>query len=160
MEDFPMKMVMRALVWVVAVGIPGTVLAQSPKQAEQTASAGTTAVSKSEEILLWPCEKKLIELTNAERNRHGLPPLALEKGLLTSARNHCYWMASSGNFQHTTAQVAENIAMGQSTCEEAVQAFMNSPGHRANMLGRYTRIGSAAYQTQGGTIYWCLQFLH
>jgi uncharacterized protein YkwD len=101
----------------------------------------------------------LIELTNAERRRYGLSPLTIDKSLLDSARGHCYWMASARSLQHTSAAVAENIAMGQGSCAEAVRDWMNSPGHRANMLGSYSRIGMAAYQTSDGTIYWCLQFL-
>ncbi len=123
------------------------------------ASSAERLTAKSE-IPLWPYEKKLIELTNAERRRYGLSPLTIDKSLLASTREHCYWMASAGSLQHTTAAVAENIAMGQRTCAEAVGSWMNSPGHRANMLGSYSRLGMAAYQTWDGTIYWCVQFRH
>src|SRR5206468_7411573 len=94
--------------------------------AKQASSA--EKLSAKVEIPLWPYEKKLIELTNVERRRYGLSPLSLEKGLLTSARDHCYWMASARSLQHTTAMVAENIAMGQRSCEEAVRSWMDSPG--------------------------------
>jgi uncharacterized protein YkwD len=56
--------------------------------------------------------------------------------------------------------VAENIAMGQRSSTEAVQSWMSSPGHRANILdASYTRIGVSAYRTPDGTIFWCQQFL-
>jgi uncharacterized protein YkwD len=125
--------------------------------AAKPASAAAKAAAK-DEIPLWPFEKKLIELTNAERRRYGLSPLSIERDLLTSTRDHCYWMASARSLQHTTAAVAENIAMGQRSCEEALGSWMASPGHRANILGSYSRLGMAAYQTSDGTIYWCLQF--
>ena len=148
------------------VGSSLSAVGQEPKSkegaAKQSAVASASSSEKAtekDEIRLWPCEKKLIELTNAERARYGLGPLTLEKGLLDSARTHCYWMADVRSLQHTTAAVAENIAMGQGSCTEAVADWMRSPGHRANMLGRYSRIGAAAYTAADGRIYWCLQFL-
>jgi uncharacterized protein YkwD len=69
-------------------------------------------------------------------------------------------MTRNRALQHTTAGVAENIAMGQRTPAEAVQSWMSSPGHRANLLNSgYTRIGVAAYRTPEGTVYWCQQFM-
>jgi uncharacterized protein YkwD len=113
----------------------------------------------ADEIPLWPIEKQMLEQTNAQRQYYGLPPLQLDKDLLNSARRHCFWMASARSMQHTSDPVAENIAMGQRTTAEAVNAWMNSPGHRANMLGSYRRLGVAAYETYDGTIYWCVQFI-
>jgi uncharacterized protein YkwD len=69
-------------------------------------------------------------------------------------------MTRSRSLQHTSAMVAENIAMGQRSVRGVVSSWMSSPGHRANMLnGRYRRLGVAAYQTPDGTIYWCQQFM-
>ena len=51
--------------------------------------------------------------------------------------------------------------MGQNSSAEAVNSWMNSPGHRANMLnGGYSRIGAAAYTGSNGRVFWCVQFLH
>jgi uncharacterized protein YkwD len=50
--------------------------------------------------------------------------------------------------------------MGQSSSREVVRDWMNSPGHRANILGSYRRVGAAAYRSKGGAIYWCLQLLN
>jgi uncharacterized protein YkwD len=109
---------------------------------------------------LHQVEQNLIDLTNAERARHGLRPLRLDAWLLKSARRHAGWMARTGNMVHTSAPVAENIAMGQQNSTEAIRSWMNSPGHRANMLsGSYSRIGAAAYSGSNGQIFWCLQFL-
>lgn len=109
---------------------------------------------------LFPVEAQILALTNAERAKYGLAPLALDKSLLQSARTHCNWMATSGAFQHTSANVAENIALGQGSAGEAVRDWMNSPGHRANILnGSYRRMGMAAYTGAGGKIYWCQQFM-
>jgi uncharacterized protein YkwD len=105
-------------------------------------------------------EKQIVEQTNAQRVKYGLPPLAVDQGLLQSARTHTAWMTNNHTLQHTTKPVGENIAMGQRTTDEAVNDWMNSPGHRANILnGSYKRIGVAAYQAADGTIYWCQEFL-
>lgn len=110
---------------------------------------------------LIPIERNLLQYTNVERARYGLPALEVDPNLLRSARNHATWMTQNQVLQHTRLPVAENIAMGQQSSHEAVRSWMNSPGHRANILSRsYRRIGVAAYRTHGGTIFWCQQFLH
>jgi uncharacterized protein YkwD len=109
---------------------------------------------------LMPLEQNVIEKTNAERRRHGLPALVPDEGLLRSARRHAAWMTRSRNLRHTSAAVAENIAAGQSSSSEVVNDWMRSPGHRANILSRsHRRIGVAAYRTASGQVYWCQQFL-
>jgi uncharacterized protein YkwD len=114
----------------------------------------------SEPPSLHPIEARIIERTNAQRARHGLRPLRVDRGLLRSARRHAAWMTNSRSMTHTTQPVGENIAMGQNSSAEVVNTWMNSPGHRANILNAgYTRIGVAAYTTPQGTIYWCQQFL-
>jgi uncharacterized protein YkwD len=109
---------------------------------------------------LFPVEARIIEKTNSQRARYGLPPLVVDPALVKSARKHAFWMTSNYSMTHTTAPVGENIAMGQTTSGEVLNAWMNSSGHRANILNRgYTRIGVAAYMTKSGTIFWCQQFL-
>ena len=79
--------------------------------------------------------------------------------MVTSARGHSLWMTSTENFRHTTEPVGENIALGQQSVGEVVRDWMNSPGHRANILNRnYRRMGAAAYARPGGRIYWVQQF--
>jgi uncharacterized protein YkwD len=109
---------------------------------------------------LHPIEARIIEKTNSERARYGLPPLAVDPALVRSARKHAAWMTNNRSMTHTSAPVGENIAMGQDSSGEVVRAWMNSSGHRANILNRgYRRIGVAAYTTPEGTIFWCQQFL-
>ena len=51
-------------------------------------------------------------------------------------------------------RAGENIASGQKSASEVVNAWMNSPGHRANILNSsYSRIGSASVNIDG-TLYW------
>ena len=49
--------------------------------------------------------------------------------------------------------------MGQNSPQEALNSWMNSSGHRANILNSgYGRIGVAAYRSSSGTTFWCQQF--
>jgi uncharacterized protein YkwD/stress response protein SCP2 len=90
-------------------------------------------------------------LTNVERARAGLPALAIVPLLAAAAQAHSADMAARDFFAHESpegsqvwdrvlavgyryAKVAENIAAGQRTPAEAVTGWMNSPGHRRNIL--------------------------
>ncbi len=122
--------------------------------------APPAAENAPKDVDLHAIEARIIEKTNAQRVRHGLRPLVVDKRLVSSARRHAAWMTNNRAMVHTSAPVAENIAMGQRNSAEAVNAWMNSSGHRANILNPgHTRIGVAAYTTPEGTIYWCQQFL-
>jgi uncharacterized protein YkwD len=108
---------------------------------------------------LHPVETSVIERTNAERVRYGLRPFIVDHLLMRQARRHAAWMARAHSMQHTSAPVAENIAMGQRSGDEVVRTWMNSSGHRANILNAgYTKLGVAAYTTPEGTVFWCQQF--
>jgi uncharacterized protein YkwD len=135
----------------------------SEAKATDVKSAAATAkptVADSGKKDLIEVEKQIVEKTNAERARYGLPPLVVDRNLIQSARTHAAWMTNSRSLQHTNKPVAENIAMGQRTSDEALSSWMGSSGHRANILnGGHKRIGVAAYRTPDGTIYWCQQFL-
>lgn len=107
---------------------------------------------------LQPSEAAVIAETNAARARSGLPPLEVDPGLMNRARNHARWMAGNRNMAHGQG-VTENIAMGQTSASEAVSSWMNSSGHRSNMLnGGHTRIGVGVAYSSNGTPYWCQQF--
>jgi uncharacterized protein YkwD len=109
---------------------------------------------------LLTIEQNIVQRTNSQRLRHGLPPLQIDHQLMGSARRHAMWMARNRVMQHTSATVAENIAAGQHSSDQVVSDWMNSSGHRANILSsRYSRIGVAAYRGRDGQIYWCQQFL-
>lgn len=94
---------------------------------------------------------RVVKLTNLERSKAGLPPLRLNPQLTAAAQGHSQDMASQDYFDHTqpdgdspgdrikatgyrAAGWAENIYAGGSTPEEAVKGWMNSRGHRANIL--------------------------
>jgi uncharacterized protein YkwD len=109
-------------------------------------------------IELTKTETIIYEMVNAERVRRGLRPLVLEYNLLMTARKHANWMASTHRMQHGNYPVGENIAMGQTTCTSVMNTWMNSSGHRANILGGWRHVAPAAYISPSGRIYWCLQF--
>jgi uncharacterized protein YkwD len=112
-------------------------------------------------VPLAAIEANLISYTNQERARFGLPPLQVDKTLMDSARQHAAWMTRNHSMVHTSRPVAENIAMGQPHSSDVVRAWMNSPGHRANILNLgYRLIGVAAFRAENGTIFWCQQFRH
>jgi len=114
---------------------------------------------ESPDLDLLAIEQNIIDYTNAQRARYGLAALKVDHELMKSARRHCIWMAGRCRLVHTSAPVAENIAMGQRHSREAVRDWMSSPGHRANILDSgHRRIGVAAYRARSGTIYWCQQF--
>ncbi len=118
------------------------------------------AAAPAQPVDLHAIEARIIEKTNAQRIRHGLRPLSVDNRLIRSARRHAAWMTNNRSMVHTSAAVAENIAMGQRSSTEVINAWMNSSGHRANILNPgHTKIGVAAYTTPEGTIYWCQQFL-
>lgn len=92
----------------------------------------------------------VVELTNAERVAAGCVPLVVDARLTAAAQLHSEDMLAQGYFDHTSLDrrspwdrakaqgyanpSGENIAKGQRTAEEVVRAWMDSPGHRANIL--------------------------
>jgi uncharacterized protein YkwD len=131
---------------------------QSAQAKPSDTAASDTAASDTAKLIA--VEKQMIDQSNAQRAKYGLPPLAVDQSLEKTARGHAVWMTNNRAMQHSNQNVGENIAMGQHTPTEAFTDWMNSPGHRANILNSsYKRTGVAAYQTPDGTIYWCQQFL-
>ncbi|MBL9093773.1 MAG: CAP domain-containing protein [Planctomycetaceae bacterium] len=140
------------LIFVVAM----TAAAAKELRAEEAQAEQQT--EEQAEFQLTETEQAVLDMANAERARRGLKPLVIDPALVQSAREHAIWMTSHG-MRHTWKPVGENIAMGQNSVADVMRTWMNSSGHRANILGGWNKIGGAAYSTPGGRIYWCLQFL-
>ncbi|MBG0857538.1 TerD family protein [Streptomyces spinoverrucosus] len=101
----------------------------------------------------------VIDLTNRERTRAGLPPLSSDPALARAAQAHSADMVARDFYSHTAPDgsqpwdraaaagstrrsIGENIACGQRSPAEVVTGWMNSPGHRANILKPgFTHIG-------------------
>ena len=120
--------------------------------------------------------EQVVDFVNAERAKEGLSPLVLDE----SAAKAAYVRAKETeiSFSHTrpdgrsfstalTEQgmtfsgAGENIAWGQKSPEAVMEAWMNSPGHRANILNaKFTTIGVGYYQNSAGTNYWTQLFTY
>jgi len=113
----------------------------------------------TEQLDLYAIEQHVIARTNAERIKAGLNPLLIDQELIVSARRQAAWMSRNNTMQHGSAPVAENIAAGQRSPQEVLNSWMNSSGHRANILNpSHNKIGVAAFAQPNGQIYWCQQF--
>ncbi|MDP4153788.1 MAG: SafA/ExsA family spore coat assembly protein [Bacillota bacterium] len=122
-------------------------------------------------------ESQVFDLVNKERAKYGLTPYKMNWELSRVARLKSQDMINKHYFSHTSptygspfkmmesfglhfSAAAENIAMGQRTAQEVMNAWMNSPGHRANILSRScTQIGIGAAKSSNGTLYWTQMFM-
>jgi len=155
------RLTLCATMLLAAVDARGDQQSKQPAPPANTAKAaeGTTTKAKSKEVELRPVEENILKHTNSARAKFGLASLEIDHDLMQSARQHAKWMAQNHNLVHTSRPVAENIAMGQENSKEAVGCWMNSSGHRANILNRWhRRIGVASARNGNGTVFWCQQF--
>jgi hypothetical protein len=100
-------------------------------------------------------ESRLVELTNRSRAQQGLRPLAVELQLTRVARDWSNTMAAERKLYHRPdlrgaingdwQRIGENVGVGPSV-ERIHEAFMASPGHRANVLGDFDRLGIGIYE--------------
>ena len=121
-------------------------------------------------------ELKVLELVNNERAKNGLSALELKENLSEVARNHSMDMAKNKYFDHTNLKgqspfdrlksagisysyAGENIAAGQNTPQAVVNAWMNSEGHRKNILSKnFNKIGLGYYNGGPKYHYWTQVF--
>jgi uncharacterized protein YkwD len=144
--------------------------APSPtKKPGSSPAGGTTTTGTS------PQAAKVLALTNAERAKVGCKALTINAKLTEAAQAHSADMAAKDYFAHDSQDgtspfdrikaigynfraAAENIAYGQPTAASVMDAWMNSPGHKANILNcTYTQIG-IGYALRSGTPYWTQDF--
>lgn len=122
-------------------------------------------------------EGKVVQLVNQKRAQAGLKPLAHNWELSRVARYKSMDMRDQGYFSHTSPTygspftmiksfgisyraAGENIAMGQSTPQAVVDAWMKSPGHRANIMStQFTEIGVGYAFGGSGRHYWTQMFI-
>lgn len=118
--------------------------------------------------------QQVVDLTNQERAKAGLKALQIDAKLTQSAQAKSQDMKDKNYFSHTSPtygspfdqmksfgvtyrSAAENIAMGQRSAAEVVKAWMESPGHRANIMNpSYTHIGVGLSDSG---YYWTQQFI-
>lgn len=119
--------------------------------------------------------RQVVELVNAERAKVGAGALTISSGASTAAQIRA--MEITKSFSHTrpdgrTFSTAlteagvsytgsgENIAYGQRSPRAVMEQWMNSAGHRANILNPdFTAIGVGHYEGSNGTDYWTQLFI-
>lgn len=123
-------------------------------------------------------EQQVFELVNKERVARGLATFKYNNNLAYCARVKSQDMIDKKYFSHTSptygspfqmmenfglrfSAAGENIAYGQKTPAEVMNAWMNSAGHKANILSQaYTTIGVGVAKAANGTLYWTQQFMN
>lgn len=123
-------------------------LQATPQSKDSAVLAYSTSMSRGD----------LLSGTNAFRAQNGLAPLALNGQLNTSAQNKAQHMVNNNYWAHNApdgttpwyffdqagysySKAGENLAYGFNTSQDAVNGWIGSPGHRANMLGEYYDVG-------------------
>lgn len=118
-------------------------------------------------------EEEVLRLVNEERAKEGLDPLKMDSGLLDAA--HIRSKEIKQYFSHTRpdgticftaiansnaySPKGENIAMGQGSPKKVMESWMNSDGHRKNILTpEYNCIGVGCYKDSEGVLYWVQMF--
>ena len=159
---------------------------QLPTQPHHGTGTDTAESSKSDNIPQGekqveqsaPSEQaeKVLQLVNAEREKAGLKALKMSEQLRSIANLKSKDMAEKNYFSHTSPTygtpfqmlqdfgvhyqaAGENIAAGQQTPEQVMESWMNSSGHRANILNtNFDTLGVGIYQGGSYGIYWTQLF--
>lgn len=167
------KMMMKAAKMGLIFSVLAVSLAATPA-GHGTANAATASKSMAAVYAQVQAERaaQVVALVNKERTSAGLKPLIVHTNLSKMAKDKAIDMFRSGYFDHTSPKygspfdmmdayhitylyAGENIAKGQRSAEEVVKDWMNSPGHRANILNsKYTLIGVGYYNG-----FWVQEFI-
>ncbi|MEG1992568.1 MAG: CAP domain-containing protein [Acetivibrio sp.] len=158
-------------------GIPGfPVLPKPDKPIMPDAPDKPITPDKPEDNTTASLGEQVINLVNMEREKEGLLPLSMDYKVTEASNVRAVEIQS--NFSHTRpdgtnfttalketgvsyAGAGENIAWGQKTPKEVVEGWMNSPGHRANIMNpQFSRIGVGHSKTGNGTPYWVQLFTY
>jgi len=154
----------------------GRPIARRPFLALGIATAAALAGCQTSAMLSLPgvgASASAEDILAGIRRDKGLSVLSPDPALERAAREQARLMASAGRMEHTAARgqdfvtrirrngvdgaAAENIARGRFDLDRLFLAWMNSPGHRRNMLDeRFTRFGLASAEGKDGERYWAL----
>ncbi|MFI5913620.1 CAP domain-containing protein [Dactylosporangium sp. NPDC051541] len=153
--------------------VPTTAPTKTPTKAPTTAPTTTpTAPTTSPSAI----ETEVVTLTNNFRTANGCGAMRIDNRLVAAARKHSSDMVTKNFFDHTgsdgsnfvqrevaagytTGASAENIAWGYRTAQDVVNGWINSPGHRANMLNCSSiAVGVGLAYKADGTPYWTQDF--
>ncbi|WP_344470151.1 CAP domain-containing protein [Nonomuraea monospora] len=145
-----------------------TAPAPAPNPTTSAPSTGTVGTAEENEV---------VALVNAERAKGGCSAVKHDPQLRAAAFGHSADMAAKNYFSHTSQDGrsfldrikaagftggsgwAENIAKGQRTPAAVMQSWMNSSGHKANIMNcKYNLIGVGVAKDSSGTLYWTQDF--
>ncbi len=144
------------------------------KKTTTTTTKPTTTTSTATNTSTSTFATQVLQLVNKERAKEGLAALTTNNTLQSAANERAKETVQS--FSHTRPNgttaftvlkefgisykaAGENIAYGQKTPQEVVTGWMNSPGHRANIMNaNFGKVGIGVYKASNGTIYWTQLF--
>ena len=153
---------------------PSTTPQQKP---ESTPSTPSTNPEQKPSTDFSSYQQQVLDLVNAERTKRGISALTLDSNLSSVATKKSQDMVNKNYFDHTSPTygspfdmmkqfgisyrtAGENIAKGQKTPQEVVTAWMNSEGHRKNILNpNFTNLGVGIAKDSKGTTYWTQMFI-
>ncbi len=114
-------------------------------------------------------EGEFLTLLNNARSAQGLSPLSVHNDLVAGARLHTSAMVARGEIFHSTSSELGSVTTGWQVLGENVgvgpnpsvlhTAFMNSPGHRANVLGDFNFVGIGAERAPDGKLFVTFMFM-
>ncbi|WP_312880303.1 CAP domain-containing protein [Actinokineospora xionganensis] len=140
-----------------------------------TVAPTTTAAPTTTTSQIPKAETDVLALVNRQRSAAGCSPVRWNDKLGVSARKHSADMAARNYFDHTSLDGrspfdrmkaegyaragGENIAAGQATAEAVMKSWMNSPGHKANILNcEFKDLGIGMAKGGSYRIYWTQNF--
>ncbi len=152
-------------------GVQGTAATKEQFVAKAPISVPVSSASKEDDAF----EQRVHELINEERRKAGLAPVAYNGTLDNAAEKHAHHMSLVGRMAHDgigdgdpgervraegwRKSWGENVATGQTTPEQVVREWMNSPTHRRNILDPNFRNMGVGYVTAAnGRSYWAQEF--
>lgn len=155
------------------IGVPETItFPQTTKPVSTTRPAQTTKPVDNSQKLTYV--EQVVQLVNKERVKAGLKELVLDREIGKAAairaeeieKSFSHTRPNGSNFSTVLKEsgiryrsAGENIAWGQRSPEEVMNGWMNSEGHRANILNaKFTKIGVGYYKSSSGRNYWTQLF--
>lgn len=160
--------------------VPETQAPTAAPQTQKVTQKATQAATKAVQITAAPApsavkgfESEMLELCNQQRRANGKADLALNSTLCANASVRAEEISRDNCFSHTRPDgtmcftavtvdymtCGENIAYGTRTVSATVTAWMNSPGHKANILADdFTQAGFGCYEVNG-VRYWVQLFI-
>jgi uncharacterized protein YkwD len=145
----------------------------SPENSSPSPSPSPSPTGKDQ---VTRAEDTVTDLVNKERAKVGCTALRTDERLRTAARAHSADMAKQNYFSHVSkdgstfvdriaragyprqSAAAENIAVGYATAADVVKGWMNSDGHRRNILNCDNKAVGVGLAYRGKTPYWTQDF--